>query len=191
MAQLAEGFGDPGQGPRCIQAAGVGENPNLSGAQVLWLGADGGAGAAEGSAVGGDAGHGEDAGAAVGDQGGEALASGTEFGRVELGGLGGGAGDQVGDAQPVAGQQVLLGRGQEARGEAGQVQGGPEPVARPGEVPACTRPQNSTRSGAPGGGSTSGMVRFAAAARSAGLGRRARTGAASGRVTPGRGALGG
>jgi len=31
-------------------------------------------------------------------------------------------------------------------------------------------PQNSTRSGAPGGGSTSGMVRFAAAARSAGLG---------------------
>src|SRR6185437_10169436 len=53
-----------------------------------------------------------------------------------FGGLGGGAGDQVGDAQAVAGQQVLLGRGQTARGEAGQVQGGPEPVARPGEVPA-------------------------------------------------------
>ena len=31
-------------------------------------------------------------------------------------------------------------------------------------------PQNSTRSGAPGGGITSGMVRFAAAARAAGLG---------------------
>src|SRR5690348_10283390 len=40
-------------------------------------------------------------------------------------------------------------------------------------------PQNSTCSGSPGPGSTSGMVRFAAAARSAGLGR----------ADPGRGAF--
>jgi hypothetical protein len=54
-----------------------------------------------------------------GDQGLEALAAGLELGRGEFGGLGGGAGDQVGDAEAVAGQQVLLGRGQLARGEAG------------------------------------------------------------------------
>ena len=140
------------------------------------LGADGGAGTGEGGAVGGDAGDGEDAGAAAGDQGGQALASGAEFGGAELGGLGGGPGHQVGDTQAVAGQQVLLGRVQAARGEAGQVQGGPEPVARPGECQPVTAeyrlglmPQNSTRSGAPGGGSTSGMVRFLAGARSSGL----------------------
>jgi hypothetical protein len=119
-----------------VEAAGVGEDPEPGAAEGTGLGADGGAGAAEGGAVGGDASHGEDTGAAVGDQGGEALASGMEFGGVELGGLGGGAGDQVGDAQAVAAEQVLLSRGQAPRGEAGQVQGGPEPVARPGEVPA-------------------------------------------------------
>src|SRR5690349_8733694 len=96
---------------------------------------------AEGSAVGGDAGHGQDAGAQVtgsprGDQGPEALAAGRELGGGQFGGLGGGAGDQVGDAEAVAGQQVLLGRGQLTPGETGQVQGGPEPVAGAGEVPA-------------------------------------------------------
>ena len=60
----------------------------------------------------------------LGHQGQQALASGSEFGGVEFGGLRGGAGYQVGDAQAVAGQQVLLVRGQPARGEAGQVQAG-------------------------------------------------------------------
>ena len=108
-----------------VEAAGVGEDPDPGAAEGTGLGADGGAGVAEGGAVGGDAGHGQDARAAVGDQGAEALASGAEFGGVELGGLGGGAGDQVGDAQAVAAEQVLLGWGQAPRGEAGQVQGGP------------------------------------------------------------------
>jgi hypothetical protein len=72
----------------------------------------------------------------LGDQGLEALAAGLELGGGEFGGLGGGAGDQVGDTESVAGQQVLLGRVQLARGEAGQVQGGPEAIAGAGEVPA-------------------------------------------------------
>jgi hypothetical protein len=54
----------------------------------------------------------------------------------ELGGLRGGAGRDVGDAEPVAGQFLLLAWVEPARGEAGQVQRGPEPVARPREVPA-------------------------------------------------------
>jgi hypothetical protein len=46
-----------------------------------------------------------------GDEGLEALAAGLELGGGKFGGLGGGAGDQVGDAEAVAGEQVLLGRG--------------------------------------------------------------------------------
>jgi len=63
----------------------------------------------------------------------------AELGAGELGGLRGGAGCDVGDAEAIAGHLGLLGRPQQAVGEAGQVQRGPEPVARPGEVPAGRR----------------------------------------------------
>ena len=63
-------------------------------------------------------------------------AAGLELGAGQLRGLGGGPGDQVRDAQPVAGQQILLTGSQPPGGEARSVQRGPEPVAGPGEVMA-------------------------------------------------------
>ncbi len=64
-AQLAEGFGEARQGPGGVEAAGVGEDPEAGGADVLLLGADGCLGGCEGDPVGGYAGNGHVAGAAV------------------------------------------------------------------------------------------------------------------------------
>ena len=63
----------------------------------------------------------------------------------------------AGTGEGGAGQNLLPGRAK------------CQPVAA--EYRLGLMPQNSTRSGAPGGGSTSGMVRFLAAASSSGLGR--------------------
>ena len=99
-----------------VQATGVGQHPDARTAERVRLRADGRPGVAERSAVGGHPGDREDAGAVLGHQGQQALAADAEFGGVEFGGLRCGAGHQVGDAQIVAGQQVLLARGEAARG---------------------------------------------------------------------------
>jgi hypothetical protein len=124
---------------RGVEATGVGEDPQAGRAQRFLLRADGGARAGERDAVGGHAGHRDETGTVCFGECAEAGAAVAELGAGELGGLRGGAGRDVGDAEAVAGQLGLLGRPQQAVGEAGQVQCGPEPVARPGEVPAGRR----------------------------------------------------
>ena len=119
-----------------VEAARVGQNPHPRAGRRRRLRAGDRAGVAERGPVGGDAGDGQDAGAVAVDESGQPVGAGLQFGGGELGGLRAGPGHQVGDAQAVAGQQVLLGRGQQARSEPGQVQGRPEPVARAGEMPA-------------------------------------------------------
>src|ERR1700723_3157539 len=119
-----------------VEAAGIGNDPDPRWAKRVRLRAVGGVRVAERGAGGGDTRDGDDARPVPVGESGQVLQACPQFGGAELGGLGGGARDQVGDAKPETGQQVLLARVQAPRGEPGQVQGGPEPVAGPGEVPA-------------------------------------------------------
>jgi hypothetical protein len=122
-----------------VQAARIGHDPQAGGADRLGLRPDLGIFLTERSPVGGYPGHGDDTRLMPGHQVRELGAAGLELVAGEFRGLRGGPGDQVGDAQPVFGQQLLLARGQQAGGEARGVQRGPEPVAGAREVVAGRR----------------------------------------------------
>jgi hypothetical protein len=91
---------------------------------------------AEAVAVSADAEESYEYRAILSDLCGELFAPGDEFGRVELVGRRGGAVDEVGDAVAVLEELALLGGMEQARAEAGGVQGRPEAVAGTGEVMA-------------------------------------------------------
>src|SRR5271155_5580642 len=82
-----------------VDAAGVGENPGVAAAEAGLLEADAGVLDAGDDAVGADADEGDDGGAPAIDFGLEALAAGAKFVVRELIGAGGGALDDVGDAE--------------------------------------------------------------------------------------------
>ena len=82
-----------------VEAAGVGEDPGVAAAEGVLLEADAGVFDAGDDAVGTDADEGDDGGAPAFDFGLEALAAGAKFVVGEFIGAGGGAFDDVGDAE--------------------------------------------------------------------------------------------
>jgi hypothetical protein len=117
-----------------VEPARVGGDPGLGPADALRLPAQHRLRPVEGDPPGGDAEDGDDPRPPGGDQLGQGGGAGAQLLGVELGGGAGRAVDEVGDAEAVAEQLGVLVRGEPARGEPGEVQRRPEPVARPGEV---------------------------------------------------------
>jgi len=117
-----------------VEAAGVGEDPGVAAAEGGLLEADAGVFDAGNDAVGTDADEGDDGGAPAFDFGLEALGAGTKFVVCEFIGSGGGAFDDIGYAEFEVEKEGFFKGGEEARGEAGGVEGGPEAVAGAAEV---------------------------------------------------------
>ncbi len=119
-----------------VEAAGVGEDPGVAAAEEVLLEADAGVFYAGDDAVGPDADEGDDGGAPAFDFGFEALAAGATLVVGEFIGAGGGAFDDVGDAEFEVEKEGSFKGGEEARGEAAAVECGPEAVAGASEVAA-------------------------------------------------------
>ena len=117
-----------------IEAARVGQYPQFGAGQGLWLAADADVLIAKRGSERPDAEH-DHHSRAVAAQLGEQLPSAAgDFPGAEFAGRGGGAVDDVGDANAGFQQLALFLRRQLPRGEAGAVQGRPEAVAGAGEV---------------------------------------------------------
>ena len=117
-----------------VESAGVGENPGVAAAEEGLLEADAGVFDAGHDPVGMDADEGDNGWAPAFDFGLEAPAAGAKLVIGEFIGAGGGAFDDVSDAEfEVEKQGILKGR-EESWSEATAVQGGPESVAGPAEV---------------------------------------------------------
>src|SRR6266478_816547 len=99
-----------------VEAAGVGEDPGVAAAEEVLLEADAGVFDAGDDAVGSDADEGDDGGAPAFDFGFEALAAGAKFVVREFIGAGGGALDDIGDAEFQVEKERSFKRGKEARG---------------------------------------------------------------------------
>ena len=119
-----------------VEAAGVGQDPGVAAAEEVLLESDPGVLDARDDAVGTDADERNDGGAPAFDFGLEALAAGAQFVVGEFIGAGGGALDDVGDAEFEVEKEGLIKGGEEARREAAAVERGPEAVAGPAEVSA-------------------------------------------------------
>ncbi len=135
-AEVSEELREGGRQVVGVEAAGVGQNPGLTAAEEGLLEADAGVFDAGDDPVGVDADEGDNGWAPAFDFGLEALAAGTKLVVGEFIGAGGGAFDDVGDAEPEVEKKRSLKGGKEARGEATGVYGGPESVARAAEVAA-------------------------------------------------------
>ena len=98
-----------------VEAAGVGEDPGVAAAEGAVLEADAGVFDAGDDAVGTDADEGDDGGAPAFDFGFEALAAGAKFVVGQFIGAGGGALDDVGDAEFEVEQERLF-KGEKRRG---------------------------------------------------------------------------
>ena len=98
-AEFSEELGEGGGLVVGVDAAGVGEDPGVAAAEGGLLEADAGVFDAGDDAVGADADEGDDGGAPAFDFGLEALAAGAKFVVGEFIGAGGGALDDVGDAE--------------------------------------------------------------------------------------------
>ena len=122
-----------------VEAAGVGEDPGVAAAEGGLLKTDAGVFDARNDAVGADADEGDDGRAPAFDLGLEALGACTKFVVCEFIGAGGGAFDDIGDAEFEIEKEVFFKGGEEARGEAAGVEGGPEAVAGAAEVVADGR----------------------------------------------------
>ncbi len=90
----------------------------------------------EGGSVGSNPKHREPADTEFADQSSKFGPSGLQLSGVQLVGPSGGASNDVGDAEAVGEQQVLLCWRKLTRSEPGPVQGRPEPVTRTGEMVA-------------------------------------------------------
>jgi hypothetical protein len=119
-----------------VEAAGIGEDPGVAAAEGGLLETDAGVFDAGNDAIGTDADEGDDGGAPSFDFGLEALAAGAKFVVCEFSGAGGGAFDDIGDAEVEVEKEGFFKGGEEARGEAACVEGGPEAVAGAAEVVA-------------------------------------------------------
>src|SRR5437868_8256280 len=136
MAEVSEELCEGGRLIVGVEAAGVGEDPGVAAAEEVLLEADAGIFDAGDDAVGSDADEGDDGGAPAFDFGFEALAAGAKFVVGEFIGAGGGAFDDIGDAESEVKKEGFFKRRQETRGEAAAVEGGPEAVAGAAEVVA-------------------------------------------------------
>ena len=135
-AEVSEEFCEGGGLVVGVEAAGVGENPGVAAAEGGLLEADAGVFDAGDYAVGADADEGDDGGAPAFDFGFEAPAAGAKFVVGEFIGAGGGALDDVGDAEFEIEKEGFFKGGEETRGEAAAVKSGPEAVAGAAEVVA-------------------------------------------------------
>ena len=138
-AEVSEELCEGGGQIVSIEAAGVGEDPGVAATEGVLLKANAGVFDARDDAVGADADEGDDGGAPAFDFGLEAPAAGAKFVGGEFIGAGGGALDDVGDAEFEIEQQGFFKRGEESRGEAAVVEGRPEAVAGAAEVAANGR----------------------------------------------------
>src|SRR5580700_2763253 len=134
MAEVSEELCEGGRLIVGVEAAGVGEDPGMAAAEEVLLEADAGIFYAGDDAVGSDADEGDDGGAPAFDLGFEALAPGAKFSVGQLIGAGGGAFDDVGDAEFEVEKEGSFEGGEETRGEAAAVECGPEAVAGASEV---------------------------------------------------------
>ena len=119
-----------------IEAAGIGKNPGVAAAEGGLLQADAGVFDAGDDAVGPDADKGDDGGAPTFDFRFKTVAAGAKFVVSEFIGAGGGAGNEVGDAEVEVEKEGAFKGGEEARGEAAAVKRGPEAVTGAAEVAA-------------------------------------------------------
>ena len=104
-----------------IEAAGVGQNPGLTAAEEGLLQADAGVFDTGDDPVGVDADEGDNGWAPAFDFGFKALTANAKLVVGEFVGAGGGAFDDVGDAEPEVEEKISLKGGKEARREAAGV----------------------------------------------------------------------
>ncbi len=135
-AQLAKELCEGGGLVVGVEAAGVGEDPGVAAAEGVLLQADAGVLDAGDDAVRTDTDEGDDRGPPAFHFGFEALAAGTKLVVCQFIGTGGGAFDDVGDAELEVEQSITLKGREESRREATGVEGGPEAVAGAAEVTA-------------------------------------------------------
>lgn len=119
-----------------VEAAGVGEYPGVTATEEWILQADMGIFVARDNAIGMNADKGDHCWTPAFDFGGEALAAGAEFVIGQLVGAGGGAFDDVGNAEVEFKQKRFVKWGEKARGKAAVVESGPEAITRAAEVAA-------------------------------------------------------
>jgi hypothetical protein len=119
-----------------VDATGIGKNPGVAPAEKWLLEADAGVFDIGDDTVGMNADKGDDGRAPATDFGFESPATGAKFVVGEFIRAGGGAFDDVGDAEPEVEEKRSFERGEEARGESTGVKGGPEAIARSAEVAA-------------------------------------------------------
>jgi hypothetical protein len=119
-----------------VESAGVGQNPGVTAAEERLLEADVGIFDAGDDAVGVDADEGDNRRAPAFDFGFKDLSTGAKLVIGEFISAGGGAIDEVGDAEFEIEKEGFFKGREESRGEAAAVEGGPEAVAGSAEVAA-------------------------------------------------------
>jgi len=134
--QRAEGAHERGELVMRVEAAGVGQHPELGVAEALALPAGDGLRPREGQAVGLDAHDGDAHRRVAAHLALEAATARHVLGPRQLGGVGGRARDEVRDPAADIEQPPLVPRREHVIGEARAVQRAPEAVARPREVVA-------------------------------------------------------
>jgi hypothetical protein len=135
-AELSEELREGGGQVVGVEATGVGKNPSVAAAEKGLLEANAGVFDTRDNAVGMNANKGDDRRPPASDFGLEAPAAGAKFVVGEFIRAGGGALDDIGDAEPEVEKKRSLKGGKEARGKAAGVKGGPEAIARAPEVAA-------------------------------------------------------
>jgi hypothetical protein len=135
-AELSEELREGGGQVVGVEATGVGKNPSVAVAEKGLLEADTGVFDTGDDAVGVNADKGDDGRAPASDFGLEAPAAGAKFVVGEFIRAGGGALDDVGDAELEVKKKGFFKRGEEARGESPAVKGRPEAIARAAEMAA-------------------------------------------------------
>jgi hypothetical protein len=135
-AEVSKELREGGGQVMCVEAAGVGKNPSVAVTEKRLLEADAGVFDTGDDAVGVNADKGDDGRAPASDFGLEAQAAGAKFVVGEFIRAGGGALDDVGDAEIEVKKKGFFKGGEEARGESAAVKGGPEAIARAAEVVA-------------------------------------------------------
>ena len=135
-AEVSEELREGGGQVVGVEATGVGKNPSVAVAEKGLLEADAGVFDTGDDAVGVNADKGDDGRAPASDFGLETPAAGAKFVVAEFIRAGGGAFDDVGDAELEVKKKGFFKGGEEARGESTAVKGGPEAIARAAEVVA-------------------------------------------------------
>jgi len=133
-AEVSEELGEGGGGGQVVgvEATGIGKNPSVAVVEKGLLEADAGVFDTGDDTVGVNANKGDDGRAPASDFGLEAPAAGAKFVIGEFIRAGGGALDDVGDAELEVKKKGFFKGGEQARGESAAVKGGPEASGRSG-----------------------------------------------------------